>query len=154
MTLLSLLAPEQIFGAAGTLAAIAWLALIASPFKAPWSARVRWLAGRLVPLLLALVYVALFAVHGFGDGGYDSLAAVQRLLARPELLTAAWLHFLAFDLFVGSWIAERGGQIGLPHWLIVPLLVTTFWFGPAGLLAYAVVRPLWRPRRAAIAGAA
>jgi hypothetical protein len=137
---------ELIFSLASGLAFIAWLALAASPHGARWAPRARWLAGRVVPLLLAVVYVALFATHGMGGGGFDSIEAVQRLLAVPGLLTAGWLHYLAFDLFVGAWIAERAGALGVPHLLVLPLLALTFMFGPAGLLAFAVLRWVWLRR--------
>jgi hypothetical protein len=138
--------PELIFSLASGLAALSWLALAMSPAGARWAARVRWIAGRVVPLILAAVYVLLFAANGMGDGGYGSLAAVQRLLAVPALLTAGWLHYLAFDLFVGAWIADRAGVLGMPHLLVLPLLGLTFLFGPAGLLAFAALRMFWLRR--------
>ncbi|MES1161991.1 MAG: abscisic acid-deficient protein Aba4 family protein, partial [Rhizobacter sp.] len=94
----------------------------------------------------AAVYGALFAVYGMSGGGYGSIEAVQRLMAVPGLLTAGWLHYLAFDLFVGAWIAERAGVLGLPHLLVLPLLALTFLFGPLGWLAFAAVRLLWLRR--------
>lgn len=106
----------------------------------------RVFSGLLVPLLLAVAYVAIFAVTGMAGGGYDSLEAVQRLFAVPELLTAGWLHFLAFDLFVGAWIAERASELGVPHLLVLPMLALTFMFGPAGLLAFAFLRVVWMRR--------
>jgi hypothetical protein len=138
--------PSLIFAGANALAMASWLALAASPFRAAWSRRARQVAGLFVPLLLACVYVFLFAKTGMRDGGFDSLAAVQRLFAVPELLTAGWLHFLAFDLFVGAWISERAGEIGVPHLIVLPLLALTFMFGPAGLLAFALVRAVWLRR--------
>lgn len=141
-----LLQPEALFQAGGSLALLGWLALALSPAGVRWAAAARFAAGRVVPLLLAVPYVALFAGHGMGDGGYASLAEVQRLFANPALLTAGWLHYLAFDLFVGSWIAERAGVLGLPHWLLLPLLALTFLFGPAGLLAFFALRLLWLRR--------
>src|SRR4051794_12968624 len=99
-------APEFIFSLANGLALVAWLALAASPYRTARAARARLFAGRIVPLAFAVVYVALFAVHGMGGGGFDSIASVQRLFAVPGVLTAGWLHYLAFDLFVGVWIAE------------------------------------------------
>lgn len=138
--------PEIIFSLASGLAMLSWLALALSPARARWAPQVRLFAGRIVPLLLAVVYVLLFAANGMGDGGYDSLAAVQRLMAVPALLTAGWLHYLAFDLFVGAWIAERAGKLGIPHLLVLPLLALTFTFGPAGLLAFAALRLLWLRR--------
>ncbi len=140
---------ELIFSLANGLALVAWLALAASPHGTRRAPRVRLLAGRIVPLVFAVVYVALFATHGMGGGGFDSIEAVQRLLAVPGLLTAGWLHYLAFDLFVGAWIAERAGVLGVPHGLVLPLLALTFMFGPAGLLAFAVLRWFWLRRRPA-----
>ena len=37
----------------------------------------------------------------------------------------------------------------MPHLLLLPLLALTFMFGPAGLLAYAVLRARLSRRRAA-----
>ncbi|QPF71598.1 DUF4281 domain-containing protein [Roseateles sp. DAIF2] len=147
--LLLQLDPAVFFSLGSKLALLGWAALVLSPYRVSWAARARWLAGRLIPLLLAVAYVLLFATNGMGDGGYDSMAAVQRLLAQPALLSAGWLHYLAFDLFVGSWIAERAGRLGLPHLVLLPLLALTFLFGPAGLLAFALLREVWRRRPAA-----
>lgn len=58
---------------------------------------------------------------------------------------AGWVHFLAFDLFVGTWIAERSAQLGLSHGGVVPLLLMTFMLGPLGLLAFVLMRALRRP---------
>lgn len=138
-----------IFSLANGLALLAWLALAGSPSRARWAPAVRFVAGRVVPLIFAVIYVALFAGTGMGDGGFDSLAAVQRLFAVPELLTAGWLHYLAFDLFVGAWIAERAAALAMPHLVVLPLLALTFLFGPAGLLAFAVLQVSWRSRRPA-----
>lgn len=153
MSIFSTAGPDLVFSLANGLALLSWLALAASPWPARWAPRVRFVAGRVVPLIFAVVYVALFAGTGMGDGGFDSLAAVQRLFAVPELLTAGWLHYLAFDLFVGAWIAERAGALGMPHLAVLPLLVLTFLFGPAGLLAFAVLQVFWRGRRPATVAA-
>ena len=150
MAVSSLSDPDFLFSAASAIAMLSWLALAFSPQGARWTPRVRQVAGYVVPLLFAAVYVLLFASKGMGDGGYDSLAAVRRLFAVPELLLAGWLHYLAFDLFVGSWIAERSGELGVPHLLVLPLLALTFMFGPAGMLAFAVVRVLLGNRRPAV----
>lgn len=146
MPTISAIQPELVFSLASGLAMMSWLALAVSPYRAPWAARARFAAGRIVPLIFAIAYVALFAAKGMGNGGFDSIEAVQRLFAVPELLTAGWLHYLAFDLFVGAWIAERAGALRIPHLLILPLLLLTFLFGPAGLLAFAVLRGLQQLR--------
>jgi Domain of unknown function (DUF4281) len=44
------------------------------------------------------------------------------------------------------WIASRSAQIGLPHLAVMPLLLLTFMFGPAGLLAFVIIRSLRRSK--------
>lgn len=140
-----LLAPDPVFSAANGLALTGWLALLLSPAasrRAPWARRY---AGRLLPLALAALYVAMIATHWRGEGGFGSLAEVRALFDVPGALAAGWIHYLAFDLFVGAWIAERASQLSLPHAAVVPLLLRTFLFGPAGLLAFGLLRAVWRP---------
>jgi hypothetical protein len=131
--------PDRVFSIASALAMSGWLALALSPPAARWAGASRRYAGRVVPLVLAVAYVALIVRH-WGPGGFGSLAAVRELFAVPGLLAAGWLHYLAFDLFIGTWIAERCAGLGVAHIIVLPLLALTFLFGPAGLLAFAAVR--------------
>ena len=147
--------PARVFELCSTIAALTWLALIASPASARWAPTVRRIAGRAVPIVVAVVYLALLLAHWNGEGGFGSLADVQRLFAVPGLLAAGWLHYLAFDLFVGAWIAGRAAELRMPHLLLIPLLLLTFLFGPVGLLGYALLRAsVYRHNRAAPAAAA
>jgi hypothetical protein len=106
---------------------------------------VRRISGRLVPLGLSVLYVAMLAAHWRGQGGFGTAAEVRALFDVPGVLVAGWVHYLAFDLFVGAWIAERGAALGLPHWQLLPVLLLTFLFGPAGLLAFVMLRAMRRP---------
>lgn len=133
--------PDLCFRAANSAALLGWLALLASPARARWAPMARRLAGRWLPLALALLYVALLAAHWRGQGGFGSLAEVRALFEVPGALTAGWVHYLAFDLFVGSWIAERAAARGLHHAWLVPVLLLTFLFGPAGLLLFSLIKP-------------
>lgn len=139
------LSPDLVFRLGNGLALLGWILLLVSPASARWAPWARRVAGRVLPLLFAVVYVVLLQQHWPADGGFGSIAQVQALFAVPGALVAGWLHYLAFDLFVGAWIAERGGALGLPHWQLVPLLLLTFMFGPAGLLAFFVLRAVRRP---------
>jgi hypothetical protein len=137
--------PDTVFALANGIALPAWIALAVSPPSARWS---RWtwrVTGRLLPLAFALVYVWMLAAHWPAQGGFGSLAEVRALFDSPGALTAGWIHYLAFDLFVGTWIAQRAGQLGLPHLAVVPVLALTFLFGPAGLLAFFARRAALRP---------
>lgn len=136
---------DTIFSAAGALAMSGWLALALSPVRTAWKPHARRYAGRVVPLLLGVVYIVLI-VRNWGPGGFGSLAEVRALFDVPQLLLAGWLHYLAFDLFVGAWIAERGAALGVPHVLLLPIWALTFLFGPAGLIAFMLLRLLPRFR--------
>ena len=93
------------------------------------------------PALLSLAYTAL--VLGFwtrASGGFGSLADVQLLFQTPQILLAGWVHYLAFDLFIGAWIVRTARTEGLNFVFVVPLLPLTFLFGPAGFLAFTLIR--------------
>ena len=47
------------------------------------------------------------------------------------------MHYLVFDLWVGSWETEDDS---LPHWLLLPCLALTFLAGPTGLLLYHLLK--------------
>ena len=49
---------------------------------------------------------------------------------------AGWVHYLAFDLFVGLWIAARADAMRLSLVVQAPILTATFMFGPLGLLLF------------------
>ena len=129
--------PEQLFSIFNLLNIAAWLAMICLP-------RVRWtsMVGPVVlPLLLAVAYVVLVAASvPWSEGGFSSLAAVRTLFDSPWALLAGWVHYLAFDLFIGGWETRDAQRHGIPHLLIVPALVLTFLFGPAGWLLYMGIR--------------
>lgn len=138
--------PDTVFRLSNGLALLAWLALAASPPLARWSPLVRRVTGRLLPLAFAGVYLLLLMAPWPSGGGFGSLAEVQALFASPRALTAGWVHYLAFDLFVGTWIAERAAALGLPHWQVLPLLLLTFMFGPLGYGAFIGLRAWRRPQ--------
>jgi hypothetical protein len=77
---------------------------------------------------------------GETPGGFGSLSAVAMLFSNHWLLLAGWVHYLAFDLFVGSWEVRDSQRLGISHWLVIPCLILTFLFGPVGLLVYFVLR--------------
>ena len=124
-----------------------WALLVLAP-RWRWTARL--VAPVLIPGLLSLLYVFLLLTRwSSAEGGFGSLADVRRLFEEPALLLAGWVHYLAFDLFIGSWEVRDAQRLALPHLLVVPCLVLTFLFGPIGWLAYFALRGGLR-RRASI----
>lgn len=130
--------PHLLFGYTGPLAILGWLALALSPL-APRAADLA--AALIIPALLSVAYTALILVHwADAPGGFDSLSNVMALFTEPSVALAGWVHYLAFDLFVGAWITRTARAEAIPHLLILPCLVLTFLFGPAGLLAFFILR--------------
>lgn len=143
---------EQLFALGNGLALGGWALLILLP---TWRGLAQALAAIVIPALLGLAYTALVAVWwSRSPGGYGSLDAVRALFGSPPLLLAGWLHYLAFDLLAGAWIARDGRREGLHHFLVVPTLVLTFLFGPMGLVAYLGLRTAWRSGRLTAGGGA
>jgi hypothetical protein len=135
---------ETAFSAANILALIGWAGLIVLPGR---RVIVNSIAGLVIPAIFAIAYAGLVgAFWAGGEGGFSSLAEVRRLFAGDGLLLAGWLHYLAFDLFVGAWQVRRAQADGIPHALVLPCLVLTFLFGPIGLLAFLIIRQARSPR--------
>jgi hypothetical protein len=95
--------PEDGFRLANLLALAGWLALIAGVALRRERLRVL-VAWRVVPVLLALAYLALLvgAPRGGAGGGFGTLAAVAALFESRWALLAGWIHYLCFDLMVGD----------------------------------------------------
>ena len=132
------MSPEKLFSICSTLVLPGWLLLIFLP-RWKWTARL--VCAVVLPLVLAVVYLYLIATNfGSSEGGFGSLAEVAKLFQNPYNLLAGWIHYLAFDLFVGSWEVRDAQRVGVHHLLVVPCLLLTFLFGPAGLLLYFALR--------------
>ncbi len=136
------------FATASQAAMLGWLALILMPRWRPLVAALRYgLVGLLSLAYAALVFAFFFRAEG---GGFNSIAEVRALFMSDPVLLAGWLHYLAFDLFVGIWIALRADAIGLNRLLQAPILLATFMFGPVGLLIFYACRAM--PARFALPG--
>ncbi len=131
--------PESVFQICSTIAMVGWLVLlIISPF---WWAADKFTIG-VIAGLLAIVYAWLICtefnpadVRSFGN-----LEGVMALFGNKIMVTAGWVHYLAFDLFVGTWIKKNSVRHNISHLLVLPVLLLTFMFGPIGLLTYLVLR--------------
>ena len=126
------------------LSLLGWLVLFAYPL---WPQFARSVAFTIAVGLLCAMYVYLlfFAKHldepgTRPKGGFSSLAGVINLFKSPRVVLVGWIHFLAFDLMVGLYIATDAARVGIVHWWLLPVLFLTLMFGPAGLLLYLAIR--------------
>jgi hypothetical protein len=129
-----------IFTASNAAAMAGWVALIFLPRWPLLDKALRYgLIAALSLLYTVLVFVYFFRVPG---GGFDSIAAVRALFMSDPVLVAGWAHYLAFDLFVGTWIAKEADKISMSRLLQGPILLLTFLFGPAGYFTFLVMRTI------------
>lgn len=138
-----MLKPSLAFSVGSALALLSWLSLSASLFlPQPWRLGI-WNGTTIaVPFVLGLGYAVLLfeGVRERTGGGFRSIEAVRRLFTSDAALAAGWLHYLAFDLFAGSWIAREGLAADVPRLFILPCLLLTFLAGPVGLVLFFVLR--------------
>jgi hypothetical protein len=121
----------QLFQFASTTALLSWIALVLQP------KRVAPVPRFAVPAAMALLYIwALTTAPTNPDGGFGTLAQVKSLFTADRAILAGWVHYLAFDLFIGCWEVMDAQERGIPHLMVVPCLFLTFMFGPVGLLLY------------------
>ena len=132
---------DLIFTVANGFALLGWLLLAFAP---------RWrfthavvVSGAMSLVLAGLYSVLLWMFHGTGEGGFGSLLEVVKLFRQPAMVLAGWVHYLAFDLFIGGWELRDAQRRGVPHLLLLPCLGLTLMFGPVGLLLYFGVRRLF-----------
>lgn len=121
---------------------LGWLFLVFLP-RWRWSATL--IAPVVIPALLGVIYAWLIVTtFGSSEGGFGSLQEVEILFRNRSALLAGWLHYLAFDLFIGAWEVRDARRLAIPHLAVIPSLFLTFMFGPIGLLVYFILRGAWK----------
>jgi hypothetical protein len=129
---------DTLFSLSNSLALVGWVSLLASRFFPVLAQRISALA---IPLLLSVAYAGLVLAFWRGaEGGFDTLDNVMRLFTYREVALAGWIHYLAFDLFLGAWEVRTAERERISFFLVIPCLALTFLFGPAGFLAFSALR--------------
>lgn len=123
---------------------VGWLMLAFAP-RSPRILSFIMYAGVLLLCLLYLVLITGFLTGGIdpggqGGGNFSSLAGVMKLFDTPGGATLGWVHYLAFDLFTGMWIARDADGKGFGRIVQVPFLFLTLMAGPVGLFLWLIVR--------------
>jgi hypothetical protein len=141
------MSPERLFEFANLFVLAGWAALIAGIVtNRTWLrdrlARIHW------PLALSIGYVVAISLGwSASEGGFSSLSGVRQLFANDWALLAGWVHYLAFDLFVGAWIAAETERARFSRLVLIPILPLTFMFGPAGFLLFHAFRLAFQTER-------
>jgi hypothetical protein len=124
-----------------------WFLMIALPH---WRGTQRVMRGRVVLMPLLAAYAVLLVLQRNDLAALlttpepPTLTRLAEVLGRQEWALLAWIHFLAFDLFVGRWEYRDSRERQITAWVMSPVLLLTLLFGPLGLLVYLLVRALFR----------
>ncbi len=131
---------EQWFSLASALAMVGWVILIFFPRRWIWLNNI---PAFVIPVILSLGYSILIARYFFTtEGSFDTLANVQQLFTIPSVALAGWVHYLAFDMFIGGIVAKQSDELGLSRLIQAPILALTFMFGPFGFLLFILLKKL------------
>jgi hypothetical protein len=119
-----------------------WILMILAPH---WGWTRRIMRARWAPMIPAAAFVVLL-VPEIDDllslFMRPDLAILAGILEKPQGAIVAWLHFLAFDLFVGRWAYLDGRERGIPALIMSPVLTLVMLLGPVGYVAHMGVRAL------------
>ena len=95
-----------------------------------------------IPLGISFLYIYFIIISGgLADADFSSLDGIVSLFrkATPESAAAGWLHYLAFDFWVATWIIRHSQKNMIKHIFIIAPLLFTFILGPVGILTYSMV---------------
>ncbi|MFN3982589.1 MAG: ABA4-like family protein [Caldilinea sp.] len=131
---------DMIFSISNLLVMPFWLAMILLP-RWRWTVRIMaslWPVAPAALLYATLVLPNLPALLPMVSS--PELGVIAAMLGTPTGATVAWVHFLAFDLFVGRWVYLDGRRLGISAWLVSPILFFVLMLGPLGLALYLATR--------------
>lgn len=135
---------DSLFLLANYWAIAAWIALAFLPRGPKTLALILYLGVALLCLAYTVLIVGFLTggidPGGPGGGDFTTLKGVMALFDSPGGATLGWIHYLAFDLFTGMWIARDADQKGFSRIAQFPFLLLTLLVGPVGLFAWLIVR--------------
>jgi hypothetical protein len=99
--------------------------------------------------ILVLAAIDLYLIFEILEAGFNFFDVFNLYLSMDELLNLFsdrnytilfWIHFLAINLFCGSWIVKDYQKISMPKSLVFIPIVLTYFIGPIGLVIYWFIR--------------
>lgn len=137
-----------LFSAINVIALIGW-GLLAFTGRGPLiHSLVLYLGIGLLCLIYSVGLITMVASEGGLDfGAFGSIEGIRALFQSDAGIVIGWTHYLAFDLFVGQWIAKEADMRGFSRLAQLPILFLTLMAGPLGLLVWLIVRGRRKMRR-------
>lgn len=133
---------DTVFSIANALALLMWVALVFLPRWPALLAAILYLGVGLLSAAYAVFLIAVVAgiLPGGEGGNFSSIEGVRQIFASDAGVTIGWIHYLAFDLFVGLWIARDADAKDFSRLVQAPILFATLMAGPLGLVLWLLIR--------------
>ena len=107
----------------------------------------------ILPLILSAAYVYIFYQAILSNEPfldifklYLSLDNLYTIFATESFLLFFWLHFLALNIFLGSWVSRDGVKYNISRGIVFFPLVLIYFTGPVGLVLYWIIRVFYAKR--------
>ena len=124
-----------------TLAFIGWSLLIFFP---SFKITKRLIRSGALSLFFCLSYLifCFISITSKAPGGFQNLDELMLLFESKDWVLTGWIHYLAFDLFIGIWILDDSMKYNIKHSALIPSLLFTFILGPIGLIIYYISKTI------------
>jgi hypothetical protein len=108
----------------------------------------KYLVTSIIPILI-FTFIYIYLIILFYKSNYNfienfnlyiGLNELQNLMNDSSFLIAFWVHFLAINLFCGSWIVKDSQKYAISKFLVFLPIVVTYFVGPLGLVLYWLIR--------------
>ncbi len=107
----------------------------------------------IIPLILSSAYVYVYYQAVLMDESfleifkiYFDLENLYTVFATESFLLVFWLHFLAINIFLGSWVSRDGIKYNIPRLSLSIILIIIFFTGPLGLVLHWLIRIFYARR--------
>ena len=127
-----------LFNATNAISLVAWALLILGPRSPRMAAIILYFGVGLLCLAYTIFFVA--QVEGVFHGDFIGIEGIRALFQSDGGVVLGWTHYLAFDLFIGQWIAKDADHKGFSRITQAPFLLLTLFAGPIGLLLWLIIR--------------
>ena len=101
----------------------------------------------ILPLIFAVLYSYLLYQAIISDDSiveifelYFGLDSLYTIFANEKFLLLFWIHFLAINLFCGSWMVNDYQKFNMPKVLMFFPLIITYFVGPIGIFFYWIIK--------------
>ena len=89
-----------------------------------------------------IVYKSFLGSYDFDNNFslYLGIDELSELFSNQEFLIIFWIHFLAINLFCGSWMSRDGSRLLINKYVMFFPLLVTYFIGPLGVFIYWIIR--------------